>query len=209
MSHKNIYVAIVEDDSEIRQLFTLLINSSPGFVCEHSFEDAESALKNIKKGAVDVILMDIDLPGISGIECSRKMRAIDDRIDIVMLTIHEDDDAVFDSLCAGAGGYLLKETPPADVLAAIKEAYEGGSPMSASIARRVIHSFHAPVQSPLSERETEVLKMLCKGENYKTIADAIFVSTNTVKAHIKSIYRKLHVNSRGEAVSKAYKDRLV
>ena len=146
---------------------------------------------------------------MSGIECTRKIRAVDDTIDIVMLTVHEDDDAIFNSLCAGAGGYLLKETPPTEVLAAIKEAYEGGSPMSASIARRVIHSFRSPVKSPLSERETEVLKRLCKGENYKTIADAIFVSSNTVKAHIKSIYRKLHVNSRGEAVSKAYKDRLI
>ncbi|MEZ4688034.1 MAG: response regulator transcription factor [Bacteroidia bacterium] len=130
-------------------------------------------------------------------------------MDVLMLTVHEDDSTLFDALCAGASGYLLKEMRPADVFEAIAEARRGGAPMSPRIARRVVRAFHAPVESPLSEREREVLKLLCDGENYKTIADKLFISSNTVKAHIKHIYQKLEVNSRAEAVSKAHRDRLV
>jgi DNA-binding NarL/FixJ family response regulator len=206
---KDIAVAIIEDDPEIRQLFTLLIDSSPGYRCKHSYEQAEDALKGINKGAVDIALMDIDLPGMSGIACTKLLRVIDPEVEVVMLTVHEDEQAIFDSLCAGACGYLLKETPPVQVLEAIQDAFAGGAPMSADIARRVVRSFRGPVDSPLSERELEVLRMLCRGDNYKMIAEAIFVSPNTVKAHIKNIYKKLQVNSRAEAVTKAYKDRLI
>jgi DNA-binding NarL/FixJ family response regulator len=205
----DIYVAIVEDDPEIRQLYTLLINGSVGFKCKDSFESAEDALQALRPGAVDVILMDVDLPGISGIECTRRLRARDQDVDVLMLTVHEDDSTLFDALCAGASGYLLKEMRPSDVFEAINEARRGGAPMSPRIARRVVRAFHSPVESPLSEREREVLKLLCEGENYKTIADKLFISANTVKAHIKHIYQKLEVNSRAEAVSKAHKDRLV
>jgi DNA-binding NarL/FixJ family response regulator len=206
---QDISVAIIEDDAELRQLFSLLIDSSPGFRCEHAYESAELALKGIRRGAVDIALMDIDLPGISGIECTRKLRDLDPDVNIVMLSVHEDDEAVFDSLCAGASGYLLKETPPARVMASIQEAFDGGAPMSASIARKVLHSFRTPTHTGLSERELEVLRLLCRGDNYKMIAEALFVSPNTIKAHIKNIYKKLHVNSRAEAVSKAHKDRLI
>jgi DNA-binding NarL/FixJ family response regulator len=153
--------------------------------------------------------MDIDLPGMSGISCVRRLKEKMPDLDIIMLTIKEDDESVFESLCAGASGYLIKETPPVELLAAIKEAREGGAPMSAHIARKIVKSFHKTRNSPLSSRETEVLRMLCKGDNYKAIAEALFVSNNTIKAHIKNIYKKLHVHSRAEAVSKALKDRLI
>ncbi|MDX2250052.1 MAG: response regulator transcription factor [Bacteroidia bacterium] len=204
-----IHTALVEDDHEIRQLLQLIIDNSPGFTCNLVFEDAESALVGIPDYRPDIVLMDIELPGMSGIECVRKLKEKMPEMDIVMLTIQEDNESVFESLCAGASGYLIKETPPAELLKAIQEAHGGGSPMSAHIARRIVTSFHNFGKSPLSDRETEVLKMLCNGENYKTIADVIFVSTNTVKAHIKNIYKKLHVHNRAEAVRKALKDRLV
>ena len=205
-----ISTALVEDDPEIRQLLQLILDGSPGFICQLVYEDAESALKALPAEKPDVILMDINLPGMSGIECVKQLKAQLPDQDIIMLTSQEDDDSVFNSLCAGASGYLVKETPPAQLLEAIQECKTGGSPMSPHIARRVIASFHrTPAPSPLSERETEVLKLLVEGANYKTIAEALFVSAHTIKAHIKNIYKKLHVHSRAEAVSKAHRDGLV
>ncbi|MEM6344212.1 MAG: response regulator transcription factor [Bacteroidota bacterium] len=210
MNQRPIYIAIVEDDPEIRQLLTLILNGSPGFSCSHSYPDAESALAGLTHEPPDVVLMDIQLPGMSGIECTQQLRELHPKLDIIMLTVQEENDDIFDSLCAGATGYLVKETPPTKLLAAIEEAKAGGSPMSPRIARRVIGSFHqSPVKSPLSARETEVLGLLCEGRNYRQIADQLFVSTNTVKAHIKHIYEKLHVHNRAEAVRKAMQDKLV
>jgi DNA-binding NarL/FixJ family response regulator len=153
--------------------------------------------------------MDIGLPGLSGIEGVKLLKDELPSTDFIMLTIQEDDDSVFNSLCAGATGYLLKDTPPHDLLQSIKEVKKGGSPMSPSIARRIINSFKPNPVNPLTKREIEILEKLCDGENYKSIADSLFVSGHTVRAHIKSIYRKLQVNSRGEAVKKAIKDKLV
>lgn len=203
-SQRPIHVAIVEDDAEIRQLVQLIVDGSPGFSCKLAYPDAESALAELATYPPDVVLMDIHLPGQSGIEAVAQLREQVPHLDILMLTVQEDDDSVFRSLCAGATGYLLKETPPAQLLAAIEEAAAGGSPMSPQIARRVVRSFRVQQPtSPLSSRETEVLRMLCDGETYKTIAEALFVSANTVKAHIKHIYEKLHVHSRAEAVRQA------
>lgn len=210
MNERPIYIAIVEDDPEIRQLLDLLLNASPGFSCNQRFGDAESALEGLAQYPPDVVLMDIQLPGINGIECTRKLREMHPDLDIMMLTVQEDDQDIFDSLCAGATGYLLKETPPAELLLAIQDVQKGGSPMSPRIARRVIASFRQSTQpSPLSERETEVLRLLCDGQNYRQIADQLYVSSNTVKAHIKHIYKKLHVHNRAEAVRKAMRDKLI
>ncbi|MBZ0201023.1 MAG: response regulator transcription factor [Ignavibacteriaceae bacterium] len=208
MNVEIIKVAIVEDDSEIRKLLSLIIDSSPGFECKQAYANCEDAVKNIPLSPPDVVLMDIDLPKLSGIDGVCKLKEKLPKTDFLMLTIKEDDNSVFESLSSGATGYLLKDIPPVELLAAIKDVINGGSPMSPDIARRVLSSFHKRSDSPLSDRETEVLKRLCKGENYKTISDAIFVSGNTVRAHIKNIYKKLHVNSRAEAVSKAIKDKL-
>ncbi len=205
----SIQVAIIEDDADIRQLMQLIIDGSPGFACRRAFHSVEEGVPGLLSEPADVVLMDIDLLQKSGIEGVRWLKRENFPGCIIMLTVHEDDEAVFDSLCAGAVGYLVKGLPPVRLLAAIEEAYAGGSPMSASIARRVVRSFQTEKTNPLSEREQEVLKLLCDGENYRTIAGALFVSTNTVKAHIKNIYEKLQVHNRAEAVGKALKERLV
>ncbi len=209
MSSEEISVAVVEDDNEIRQLLTLIIDSSPGYICKLSFNDCETAIPQIQKTPPDVVLMDIDLPGMSGIEGVKRLKPGLPDTDFIMLTIKEDDDSIFNSVCAGATGYLVKDMPPADLLKAISEVYEGGAPMSASIARKVVTSFKKSGESPLTRRETEILQKLCDGDNYKTIAEELFISGDTVRAHIKNIYRKLHVNSRAEVVKKAIRDRLI
>ncbi len=209
INSKPIRVAIIEDDADIRQLMTLLIDGSPGYSCVQSFESCEDAIPQLENSPPDLALMDVDLPQMSGIEGVKILNKVLPQLPVIMLTVHEETEIVFDALCAGAMGYLVKGLPPVRLLQAIKEAFEGGAPMSASIARKVVRSFHPGLQNPLSEREREVLKMLCDGENYKTIAAQLFISTNTVKAHIKNIYSKLHVHTRAEAVSKALQHRLV
>ena len=209
MPDKNIHVAIVEDDPEIRQTLALIIDGTPGYWCKHTFEDCESAVAKLPGIYVNVVLMDIELPGISGIEGVRKLKPEMPETDFVMLTIKQDDESIFQSICAGASGYLVKDTPPSELLKSIQEVHEGGSPMSANIARRVIQSFHNLQKSPLSDRETEILRLLSEGMNYRSVAGQIFLSPHTVKTHIKNIYQKLHVNSRAEAVRKAIEDRLI
>ena len=209
MSEQPIHVGIVEDDQEIRQTLALIINGTPGFHCQHTYGDCESALEALPNSYVNVVLMDIELPGMTGIECIRQLKPQLPDTDFIMLTIKQDDDSIFQSVCAGASGYLVKDTPPSELLKSIREVYNGGAPMTASIARKVIHSFHNFRPSPLSERETEILRLLSDGMNYRSIAEQIFLSAHTVKTHIKNIYKKLHVNSRAEAVKKALKDRLI
>ncbi|MEL6141011.1 MAG: response regulator transcription factor [Bacteroidota bacterium] len=208
MTRDIIRIAIVEDDSEIRQTLTLIIDGTNGFSCKHDFPDGESAIEAIPSLPVDVVLMDIDLPGISGIELVRKLKPQCPSIDFIMLTVKSDDDSIFESLCVGATGYLLKDTNPAELLLHIKEVVEGGSPMSSRVARKIINSFRI-IENPLSERETEVIRMLSKGMNYKEVAKAIYLSPHTVKTHIKNIYSKLHVNNRAEAIYKAIKQKLI
>ena len=205
----DIKVAIVEDDGEIRRLMTLIIDSSPGYLCKQSYNDCETALAEIPDDPPDVVLMDIDLPGMSGIEGVKILKEKLPDTDFIMLTIKEDDNSVFNSLCAGATGYLLKDTPPTQLLSAIQEVYDGGSPMSASIARRITSSFRKSTETVLTPREKEILELLCDGDNYKVIAEHLCISGHTVRAHIKNIYKKLHVTSRAEAVRKAINDRLI
>ena len=208
MNPETIHIAIVEDDNDIRQTLTLILDGSRGFSCKYAFPDGESALASIANLPIDVVLMDIDLPGKSGIEVTRQLKQHCPNVDFIMLTVQSDDDSIFESLCAGASGYLLKDTDPADLLVHIKEVYDGGSPMSSQIARRIINSFRI-IENPLSERETEVVKMLSKGSNYKDVAEALFLSPHTIKTHIKNIYAKLHVKNRAEAIYKAIKQKLI
>jgi len=208
MSSETIHIAIVEDDNEIRQTLNLILDGSSGFSCKYAFPDGESAIASIPNLPVDVVLMDIDLPGKSGIQATRELKKKCNDIDFIMLTVQSDDDSIFESLCAGASGYLLKDTNPADLLVHIKEVYDGGSPMSSQIARRIISSFRI-IENPLSARETEVLKLLSQGLNYKDVAEEIYLSPHTVKTHIKNIYSKLHVNNRAEAIYKAIKQKLI
>jgi DNA-binding NarL/FixJ family response regulator len=208
--HPSIKVAIIEDDHDIRQLMQLIVDGSPGFFCKQVYEGCKTGVPALIEDPVDIVLMDIDMPEMSGIDGVAWLKEELPKVNVIMLTVHEDNEAVFDSLCAGAVGYLVKGLPPVDLLRAIEEAHQGGSPMSPAIARKVVRSFQPRVTTdPLSGREKEILKLLCDGENYKTIATSLFISTNTVKAHIKNIYEKLQVHTRAEAVGKALKQRLV
>ena len=204
-----ISVSLVEDDADIRRGLTLLLNKTPGFACIAAYPDCETALRDIAEDPPEVLLMDIQLPGMSGIEGVRRLKNKLPELDIIMLTIHDDDKRVFDSLCAGACGYLVKTTPPAKILEAIQEVYYGGAPMSANIARLVLQSFRKSSDSNLSPREQEILALLCQGKSYKMIADSLYLSKGTVHSHLKKIYKKLEVSSMTEAVAKAYQERLV
>jgi len=211
-----INVAIVEDNNTIREGLAALIKGTEGYDCIGSFSDCETFLTNIKSLNVDVILMDIALPGMNGIEGVKKAMTIKPNLDILMLTIYEESEVVFDALCAGACGYLVKKTPPSRLLEAIKEVHEGGSPMSSRIARDVIGAFKASKSAGnvndeflLSSREKEVLNRLADGNNYQEIADQLFISVDTVRHHIKNIYKKLHVHSQSEAVAKAIRKKLI
>ena len=154
----------------------IIIDGNPGFYCKATFEDCESAIPELLHEPPDVLLMDIDLPGMSGVEGVQQIRKSNNEISILMLTIHEDGENVFESLCAGASGYLIKGLPPVKLLACIQEAYEGGAPMSPAIASKVVSYFHRDTKHNLTERELEILKLLCKGENYSAIAEELFIS---------------------------------
>lgn len=209
MSSSLIHVGIVEDNDEIRQTLALIIDGTPGYSCKMVFSNAEDAIESLRNSYINVVLMDIELPGMTGIEAVKQLKPTAPDMDFLMLTIRQDDEAIFQSICAGATGYLVKDTPPTALLQAIQEVADGGAPMSTSIARKVVRSFHATAPSPLTGRETEILKLLCDGLNYRSIAQQLFLSAHTVKSHIKNIYKKLHVNSRAEAVGKALKDKLI
>lgn len=203
----SISVSIVEDDAGVRSSLAKLIDSSPGFRCLSQHPSAESAMQEIPKTNPHVVLMDINLPGLSGVECVRKLKPILPAAQIIMLTVYQNTEHIFNALAAGATGYLLKQTPPAELLAAIRDVHGGGSPMSSHIARKIVQSFQKPVSAApdtdnLSPRESEVLDFLAKGYLYKEIADKMCLSYATVHTHIRHIYEKLHVRSRTEAVAR-------
>ncbi len=204
----NIRVGIVEDEKQIRESLSALIGGSPGFECSAVFESAEEAIIRIPNYNLDVVLMDIHLPGKSGIQCVQELKEMNVKTLFVMCTSVEDADSVFQALKAGACGYLLKITTPVKLLESISEAYIGGSPMSSHIARKVVTSFQQVDQFPelekLSDREKEILVLLSKGFRYKEIAAKLFISTETVRKHIRNIYEKLEVNSRTDAINKVY-----
>jgi len=204
-----ISVFIVEDDNDIRESLALIIDNNPGFLCVGTAADGETAHEEIPAVQPDVLLMDITLPGMTGIDCVRQLKAALPELNVLMLTVHEDDDLVFDSLCAGACGYLTKNTSPEKLLDAIREVHAGGAPMSTTIARMVVTSFRQKEHSDLTQRESDVLSQLCKGKSYKMISDALFISHDTVRTHIKNIYRKLEVSSKSEAILAALKTRMV
>ena len=207
-----IKVIIVEDNKTIREGLTVLINATDGLKCVKNYGNCEDMLEDLMQVNPDLILMDIGLPGISGIEGIKRAKLILPDILILILSVYEDDDNIFDALCAGACGYLIKKTPPARLIEAINEAYSGGSPMSANIARKVVSYFNKNVHRSdnsdinLSQREKEILTNLSKGNSYKIIADTVCISLDTVRYHIRNIYKKLHVHSQSAAVAKALLD---
>lgn len=205
-----IRVALVEDDPRVRGSLAMLVGGSHGFDLIGSYSDAESALENLPKTAPDVVLMDVQLPKLSGIECVRRLKPGLPRTQIIILTVYQDEECVFDALRAGAVGFLRKDTPPAEILEAIRDAHQGGSPMSSGIARMVVAHFHphdlkarAESRPPvhLSPREEEILQLLVKGYRYKEVAEAFSCSINTVREHLRRIYEKLHVTTSREAVA--------
>jgi DNA-binding NarL/FixJ family response regulator len=211
----NIRVTIFEDNNSLRNGLYQLINGSEGFQCVGAFEDCLDLMKNIEDTKPNVVLMDIEMPGINGIEAVRILKEKYPDLRILMQTIFEDNEKIFQSILAGASGYILKNTSPSRFLDFIKETYEGGAPMSPSVATKVMKM--VVEQSPsakvnnfnLSDREKEILSCLVKGMSYKLIADACFISIDTVRGHIRNIYEKLHVHSKGEAVATAIKSKIV
>jgi DNA-binding NarL/FixJ family response regulator len=202
-----ITVGIVEDNRDFRNTLSHYLNDAPGYKCVAECSSAEEALKVLPKISPEVVLMDIHLPNMSGMACTRRLKDICPTIQILILTVFEDNERVFDALKAGASGYLLKCADPADILRAIQEVKQGGAPMSSQIARQVVQSFREETQDArkvekLSEREKEILEQLSKGYSTKEIADRTSVSVNTVRTHLQHIYEKLHVRSRTEAVLK-------
>jgi DNA-binding NarL/FixJ family response regulator len=203
----SISVSIVEDDAGLRDNLAKLIDHSPGFRCLSQHATAESALKDIAKANPDVVLMDINLPGMNGVECVRRLKLMLPDTQIIMLTVYNKIEHIYDALSAGATGYLLKQAKSNDLLAAIRDVHEGGSPINSSIARKIVQSFQKTAAAgseiaTLSPRESEVLDLLAKGYLYKEISEKLGLSFSTVRTHVRHIYEKLHVRSRTEAVTK-------
>lgn len=203
----SIRVAIVEDDEQVRENLAGLVGEAKGFECAATFASGELALEALPRRAFDVVLMDINLPGISGVECVRQLKALAPSTHVVMLTVYDDSDRIFQALQMGASGYLLKRSTAAEILHAIEDVHGGGAPMSSYIARKVVQSFRrqGPSDKPtenLSKRETDVLEYVSRGYTNKEIADALGLSAETVRGYLKTIYSKLHVRSRTEAAMK-------
>jgi len=214
MSSDVIRVGIIEDQKQTREGLAALVGGTAGFRTVGVWSSMEDALGRLDHEPPDVILADIQLPGMNGIEGVRLLKRRAPVIQILMLTVYGDNDSVFEAICAGACGYLLKDTPPTRLLEAIREASTGGAPMSPGIARKVVTMFQSVVlpkkeDAGLTARELEVLQLLASGHSYKTAADVISVSVDTIRFHIRNIYAKLHVNSKSDAVLKALRAGLV
>jgi DNA-binding NarL/FixJ family response regulator len=213
-SDEVIRVAIIEDEPATRDGFAWLLDSTPEYALVGAFESVEEALRHRTSEAPDVMLLDIHLPGMSGTDGIKLLKEKYPSVQILMLTIYDEQEKVFEAICNGACGYLLKKTPPARLLEAIREAHQGGSPMTPQIARKVVALFHkiAPPEKPdhaLTPHEVRLLKLLADGYSYRALAQRLGITVNTVRDHIRSIYDKLHVHSKSEAVSKALRQRII
>lgn len=208
-----IKIIIIEDNRYMREGWTTILDFESDFVVLGSFESCEDAFETDQMARADVVLMDIELPGMSGIEGVKYLQKEHPGLSIIMATVFDDDQNVFDALCAGAVGYLMKKVSPEELKQAIRDANDGGSPMTPNIARKVIESFHNPPSKDqgkeLNERELEILQQLAKGKSYAAIGKTVFLSVDGVRYHIRNIYRKLQVSSRSEAVSKGFSKRLI
>lgn len=213
-ANEDIRVAIVEDDRALREALSIVIGTTPGYCCAGAFFSVEDALRGLNQDGPDVLLLDIHLPGMLGSEGVRFFREKYPALQVLMLTIYAEQDKIFESICNGASGYLLKKTPPAKLLEAIREAHEGGSPMSPEIARKVVTLFRKirppdKIEDDLSPQETRLLKLLAEGYSYQNAGTQLNISINTVRNYVRRIYDKLHVNSKSQAVSKALRNRLI
>lgn len=209
-----VQVVVIEDLREVRESLASLINGAPGFHCAGSYRTMEDALERMAAAKPDVILTDIGLPGMNGIDGTRILRERFPEVSILALTVYDDQESVFNAICAGASGYLLKSTTPIRLLESLREVVDGGAPMSPDVARRVVtlfRQFQPPPRAAyhLTPQETELLKLMVEGHHYKTAARVMNISTNTVSFHLKHIYEKLAVHSKTEAVAKALRERLL
>lgn len=209
---KDISVALFEDNYLLRDSYYQLINGTPGFTCVGAYDSASDVIFKIKRSEPDVILMDIDMPGINGIEAVRIIKQNFKHIHIIMQTVFEDDDKIFNAIQAGAEGYILKKTPPAKILEAITEVYNGGAPMTPSVAAKTLQLFRSGIkplpdkkEAQLNERQKEILECIVSGLSYKLIAEKLFISIDTVRYHVKNIYEILQVHSRFELINKQRK----
>jgi len=209
MTQKIKNIVIIEDNTDIREGFKILLNNTHGFEVSHVFDSCEKAILSIETIEPDVILMDIDLPGMNGIMGTKIIKSKLPKVEILIVTVFENSERVFEALCAGASGYLTKTSSPLQLITAINEVLEGGAPMSAKIARMVIGSFKMVPNELLTDREFEVLKLLVDGKSYKTIADNLSVSLGTVKFHIRNIYQKLQVDNKEDAIALARNKKLI
>lgn len=202
-------VLIVEDDQEIRNSFSLIVNSSQKFTVVNAYGNCEDAIDNIHRDKPEIVLMDIELPGMNGIQGAKMIKDKSPQSDIIMVTVYEDSELVFEALKAGASGYITKSANYMELLSALDEIVKGGAPMSSRIARMVIDNFHVNPNSPLTRRETEILQLIAEGKTYTQISEELFISKETAKTHIKNIYAKLQVNSKSEAIAKANLEKLI
>jgi DNA-binding NarL/FixJ family response regulator len=209
IKNDGIKVAIVEDDDTIRQGYEFLISNTTGYQVVGAYPSAEDAIKRIGDTAAEVILLDIELPGMSGIEAIPKLKRLLPDAYILILTVYESERLIFESLSNGASGYLTKNTSAAKIMEAIKEVMDGGGPMSVNIARMVIRSFQKNQDSPLSKRETQILQLIGEGKSRSQIANELFIDLETVKSHIRNTYHKLDVNSKADAIKIAKQNRLI
>lgn len=211
-----IRVAIFEDNKHLRQTFELLISSTPGFTCVGAYPDCSNLITYLEVNPCDIVLMDIEMPGMNGIEATKLIKQHFPNIHILIQTVFFEDDYIFNAICAGASGYILKSTTPDGYIDAIKNVHAGGSPMTSGIARRVLELFKINLQPAapakeyhLTNQEKKVLQLLVEGKSYKMIAAELFVATDTIKSHVTSVYAKLHVHSGTEAVAVALRDRIL
>lgn len=209
MKESGLRIIIVEDNPVVRDAFAVYISDLSKHTVVNTYTNCEDALKNILIDNPDVILMDVDLPGMNGIQGIKEARKILPRVNAIVITVHDNSEIVFEALCAGASGYITKTSSHFKILDAINEVAAGGAPMSGNIAKMVVESFRRSTESPLTTRETEVLHLIAKGKSYKDIADLLFVHVETVKTHIKNIYFKLEVNNKAAAIEKGLKNKII
>jgi DNA-binding NarL/FixJ family response regulator len=204
-----INIVIIEDNREVLEAYHEILNAHPEIGMLRGYTNCEEALKHMHAHLPDVVMMDLQLPGMDGIEGTRQIKQKYPDVNVIVVTVHSESKKVFDALCAGASGYITKNTEPEKLVAAIKDIQNGGAPMSSHIARMVVSSFQRNTETPLTRRETEVLQLLSQGKTTPLIAESLFVSKETVRSHMKNIYSKLQANTKAEAIEKARRERLI
>ena len=207
--NSNVRIVIIEDDETIRESYAYLINEAEGYAVVNTYSSAENALKGIKADDPHIVLLDVELPGISGLDAIPRIKALVEDVYIIMLTVYDHQQTVFDALGKGAAGYLTKSVAPSKIIEALGEVMDGGGPMSANIARMVVHSFQRSQESPLTRRETEILEQIADGKTRSRIASEMFIDLETVKSHLKNIYSKLDVHSRADAIKTARQNKYI